>query len=206
MNAIRAILKGDRKLRIAVKKNKEKMMEIETKMKTIDNKIINHGDSKMINIDELRELGFERAANEIKEQMPVLRKVVLAKEHFRFVTPENLKRAREEMKAATKKVTRVDFGSYTSETYCDLAFTAVQDYKGVPPTSVLESLRKARKVGCFDSFSVCTLERITEKRDFLKPVADPILFGQINGSGLLFFIDQWGDDIRIESIIRPDEG
>jgi hypothetical protein len=35
---------------------------------------------------------------------------------------------------------------------------------------------------------------------------DPIIFGRIKGSNNRYFVAQWDDDVKIEQILRADEG
>ncbi|MGD0652253.1 MAG: hypothetical protein ABSA97_14145, partial [Verrucomicrobiia bacterium] len=69
----------------------------------------------------------------------------------------------------------------------------------VPPPAALEKLAEARMFGCFDDFEVADLKTVA-----VRP--DPILFGVIIGCPDKFFIVQWDNDVKIEDILRADEG
>lgn len=62
--------------------------------------------------------------------------------------------------------------------------------------SVLDSLEVAMGRKCFDSFMVA----------HIIDVEDPILFGYINGCSDHFFIDQWDEDVKIQDILKDNEG
>ena len=158
--------------------------------------------------DRLESLGMKRAAKEFRENLPLLRKMLVAKEHYRFVTEENYERAQEELRAKSIKKTRVDMDGYYEEvtTWVEMVLVQISEYDAIPPVHVLDSLEKAKELGCFDYFDIAKLERMESRRKIVKKVPEPILFGRINGSKMLFYIDQWGDDISIEEILRPLEG
>jgi hypothetical protein len=142
---------------------------------------------------ELRELGLTEAANKVKHQRELARKLRIAFEHFRVVTPEQLARFQGEL---FEKRTRGSYGSYS---YQALKFTALEAYPNVPPGEVLQKIREAKTHGCFDRFEVLTLESV-------EVVPDPVVFGIINGCDNKYFVAQWDDDVKIEQILREDEG
>lgn len=63
---------------------------------------------------------------------------------------------------------------------------------GLPPTDVLEKLAVAQKSKLFDYFTVL----------HIKYVPDPILCGHIKESKDLYFIAEWGDDIKFSDIVK----
>ena len=70
--------------------------------------------------------------------------------------------------------------------------TLIEDYKGVPPSGVLQTLKKHKSRNIFDKFTVAEVNS----------VVDPLLLGRIKGvHGKRFFIAQWGDDIKLDDII-----
>jgi len=143
---------------------------------------------------DLEELGFTQAASGLKQKRELARKMRLAFEHFRVVTPEHIKRFNEELYKRTHTQSRGSFGTYQR-----LAFTPIAQYGQIPPAAALEALRSAKTIGCFDNFEVATIESVTV-------VPDPVLFGTIEGDQNKYFIAQWDDDVKIEDILRPDEG
>jgi hypothetical protein len=142
---------------------------------------------------ELRELGLTEAANKMKHQRELARKLRIAFEHFRVVTPEQLTRFQGEL---MEKRTKGAYGAYS---YQSLKFTALEAYPNVPPGEVLQKIREAKTHECFDRFEVLTLESVTV-------VPDPVVFGIINGCDNKYFVAQWDDDVKIEQILREDEG
>lgn len=144
---------------------------------------------------ELRELGLTEAANKVKHQREMARKLRIAFEHFRVVTPEQLTRFQGELMDKVSKFA-IYSGTYT---YQALKFTAMEAYPNVPPGDVLQAIRDARKLKCFDRFEVLTLETV-------EVIPDPVVFGVINGCDNKYFVAQWDDDVKIEQILREDEG
>ena len=138
-------------------------------------------------IDRLEKLGFKAASTKVKELSVKQRKMAIAYEHYRFVRPEKI----QAFNAKLYKKTRDDYGSYQQ-----LAFTPVEEYQDVPPAHVLEKMEAAVERNCFDAFEVAHIIN----------VKDPILFGRIKGCPDRFFVDQWDDDVKIEDIIKPNEG
>ena len=143
---------------------------------------------------DLEELGFTRAAEGLKQKRELARKMRIAFEHFRVVTPEHITQFNQDLR---KRSTSPD--SYGAYTYQKLVFIPIGSYGEIPPAPALEALRAAKSLKCFDSFEVAKIESV-------KVVPDPILFGVITGCDNKYFIAQWDDDVRIEDILRPDEG
>jgi hypothetical protein len=144
---------------------------------------------------ELRELGLTEAANKMKHQRELARKLRTAFEHFRVVTPEQLSRFQNELLG--KRTWGSPYsGGYT---YQALKFTALESYPNVPPSEVLEGIRAAKELKCFDRFEVLTLETV-------EVIPDPVVFGIIDGCDNKYFVAQWDDDVKIEQILREDEG
>jgi len=144
---------------------------------------------------ELRDLGFNAAATKVKEDRELARKCRIAFEHFRYVTPENFRRFAEELKGKTWKNHYVDY----SYSYDQLVFTKIAAYNKVPPKEALAKVREAKALGCFDDFEVATVQSV-------RVVPDPIIFGIIRGDENKYFVAQWDDDVKIEQILREDEG
>jgi len=142
---------------------------------------------------ELRELGLTAAADEIKAKRELARKLRIAFEFFRVVTQEQISRFQTELMKRTRK------GDEFIYTYDKLKFTLLHQYGSVPPAPVLEALRAAQAHECFDFYEVAEIESV-------KVIPDPILFGRINGSLNRFYIAQWDNDVKIEDILREDEG
>jgi hypothetical protein len=143
---------------------------------------------------ELRELGLTEAANKVKHQRELARKLRIAFEHFRVVTPEQISRFQQELLGKASR--GLYSGAYT---YQALKFTALESYPNVPPSEVLEGIRAAKELKCFDRFEVLTLETV-------EVIPDPVVFGLIDGCDNKYFVAQWDDDVKIEQILREDEG
>ena len=147
---------------------------------------------------ELEELGFKAAASNVTAKRELARKMRIAFEHFRVITPDHITRFNEELKAkSTTQDGKNKWGSIY--TYQTLAFTPIEQYQEVPPAEALGKLREAKALDCFDSFEVATIKSVTV-------VPDPILLGRIIGCENRYFIAQWDDDVKIEDILKDDEG
>ncbi len=150
------------------------------------------------NETELQESGFTAAAEQLTKEKALAQKLRIAFEHFRVVTPEHIERFNKDLKERTgKDEGKNQYG--TIQSYDRLAFALIASYKSVPPREVLSKLREAKALGCFDSFEVATIESV-------RIVPGPILFGTITGCGNKYFIAQWDDDVKIEQILRENEG
>lgn len=150
-----------------------------------------------ITVDELKELGLDTAASELCRKAELHRRMTIAIEHYRFVTPEILSRFGNELLEKTKKVSV--YGLIGGYTHDKLVFTPIKQWGKIPPKEVLDALREAKKLNVFNDFEIAHIEAIE-----VRP--DPILFGTITGCPDKFSIAQWDNDVRIEDILRPDEG
>lgn len=144
------------------------------------------------------EAGFSAAASEAQKVADCARRMALAYEHYRYVTPGQIEKFNERLKAQTLKRTgreRVDL----HEHYDVLAFTPVEKYKDLPPADVLAKVKDAKDKKIFDTLEVCKVESKVEYKD-------PIVFGRIEGCGDRFYIAQWDNDVKIEDLLGPNEG
>ena len=152
----------------------------------------------MNNLEMLKELGFTEASSDIEKKLEMKRKMTIAYENYRFVTPEIFNRFNEDLKKRTLKRTG-KAGVDMYHNYDRLQFTPVARYKQVPPAEALEAMKVAKDRGCFDSFEVAKIESVQEYKD-------PIIFGCINGCDDKFYIAQWDNDVKIEQILNEFEG
>lgn len=127
----------------------------------------------------LKDLGMDKIAEKLLRKGEGKKKLMTAVSDYKYATQDDINDFNEEMKKCGKR----------------LAIVKISDYTQLPPNSVLESLKKAQEKKCFDDFHIAYIEK----------VKDPILFGKINGfENLYFYIDQWGDDVKIEDIIGAE--
>ena len=148
--------------------------------------------------DQLEKLGFKKAADSIKQKQELKRKMVIAYEHFRYVRQEKIDNYCKKLKAGTLKE-QGQQGRDLVQTYDTLVFIKPQDYDTVPPQDVLNKIEEAQKLECFDELEICKVESVKEYQD-------PIVFGRINGCPDRFFITQWDNDVKIEDILKDNEG
>ena len=146
-----------------------------------------------MNSAELLELGFTKAGDKLKSKEDMKRKLAIAFEHHRVVTPGIIDRFQKALKKKTRKVK--DY----IETYDRLAFCKISEYAEVPPADVLEKVKEAKARNCFDYFEVAKVETVE-----VRP--DPIIFGRIKGVEDRFFVAQWDNDVKIEDILMENEG
>ncbi len=142
--------------------------------------------------ERLEKLGFKVAGKQLTELMQKKRKLSLAYEHYRFVTPEKIA----EFNSALMRKTGKNMHSMTNMEYQVLAFTPIEQYATVPPDDVLQALEVAQDRKCFDSFEVA----------YIKNVKDPLLFGLVKGTPNRFFIAQWDNDVSIDDLLKANEG
>lgn len=147
---------------------------------------------------DLIQLGLTAAGKKLQVKEDLKRKLTLAYEHFRFVTPQVLDRFKKALKAKTLKRTG-KAGWDLVESYDKLKFIPLNQYEQIPPPDCLLDLKKAQEIGCFDAFEVAKIQAVVERKD-------PILFGTIVGCQDKFFVTQWDDDLKIEDILKDNEG
>ena len=128
----------------------------------------------------LAELGLEKASERLLRKHDGKRKILSAINEYRYATQDDIDDFNKEIQKCGKR----------------LVFTELKSYENLPPDDVLDALRKAKEKDCFDSFDVAHIEM----------VKDPILFGRIKDfKNLYFYIAQWGDDVRIEDILKFEQ-
>ena len=133
--------------------------------------------------ERLQSLGMKAASEKIVKLRGMKRKLAVAYEHFRFVSPEKIAKFQEKLSLESR-----------GQKY--LAFQSLESYPGVPPTNVLDDIERAIGLRCFDKFEVASIQA----------VPDPIVFGIIDGCPDKFFVSQWDDDVKISDILKDNEG
>lgn len=144
-----------------------------------------------VTTDLLRTLGLTAAASKIDHLKSLKRKMMVAYEHYRYLTPEKIEAFNKKLYART-----FDVRTYM---YQRLSMTALEHYTEVPPADVLAKLQEALDRKCFDRYEVAHI--VTEVK-----IPDPLLLGIINGCKDKFFVAQWDTDIAIEDILKEHEG
>lgn len=144
-------------------------------------------DKSGITEQRLAKLGMTKMAENLEKLKTRARKMMIAGEFYRFITPEKIE-------AFQQKLVRQ---SKDNNTYQRLSFTALEDYTKIPPEHVLVKLEEAIERKCFDRFEVA---HITEVKK------DPLLLGIIEGVGDKYFIEQWDDDVKITDLLKANEG
>lgn len=140
----------------------------------------------------LAELGLTRASADLATLLTRKRKLAVAYEHYRYVTPENVAAFNKRLLEKTGK----NMQSVQNMEYQVLDFTPIADYPTVPPDDVLTQLEVAHGRECFDAFEIA----------HIRNVKDPILFGRVDGTPNRFYVAQWETDISIDDLIKENEG
>lgn len=169
-----------------------------------------------MDVKTLKDLGLDKAAQTLDKKLTLKKKLAIAYEHFRFVEPHIFDRFQEQLKTKTlrvhepcpqcnnqtvKKMT-CNYCQRTGARYMThdkLAFCKLAEYPECPPMDCLMDLKKAKELECFDSFEVAKVETVD-----VRP--DPIIFGLIDGCVDKFYVTQWDDDVKIEDILKENEG
>jgi len=169
-----------------------------------------------MNANDLLELGFTKAGTKLKSKMDLKRRLLIAYEHYRFVTPQVMDRFQAAIKQKTytvtdpcpqchnhkkkkRKCTYCQGTGAREATYDKLCMTPIADYPEAPPQPVLDALKEAQKKEVFDTYEVGKVESVVDR-------PDPIVFGRIKGCDDRFFIAQWDNDVKIEDILTKFEG
>ena len=143
----------------------------------------------MQSVETLEKLGLTTASNKVKDVREMKRKLAVAYEHFRFCSPDKIDRFNKKLYDETIKDDR----------YKELCFIPLESYTDVPPDAALMALEAAQGKNCFDSYEVAKVEDKVVDRD-------PIIFGRIKNCKDRFFIAQWDHDVKIEDILKANEG
>lgn len=151
-----------------------------------------------VQVADLREMGFESAAKELEQKIEFKRKMMIAYEHYIFISQEVFKRFNDELKERTlKREGKKGINEYHN--YDKLAFKKVSEYKDAPPAEVLTEMKIAKDRGCFDTYEIAKIESVHEYKD-------PLLLGVIHGCDDRFYIAGWDDDVKIGDILKEMEG
>ncbi len=128
-------------------------------------------------VEFLKSLGLEKLAERIERKREAKRKITIAIATYKYVNQEDIDEY------------NIEIGKFNKR----LKLEEIKNYRQLPPDDVLEALKKAQQDNCFDDFYIA----------FVENVKDPILFGTIKDfKNLYFYIAQWGDDVKIEDILK----
>lgn len=149
--------------------------------------------SGTVSIERLKCLGLTAASDKLDTKRKQYNKLSIAYNEYEFVDVQaiidfNL--------ALHDKTLRTEKGTYgPTQIYDELKFTNLQAYAQVPPLEVLDKLQVAVERECFDSFEVAEIKTT-------RVVADPIIFGRVEGCSDRFFVAQWDDDVKFEDLVK----
>ena len=141
-------------------------------------------------LKDLEQAGLTKISRKIKDIRSFQTKIDIAIKNFPLILTENhIKEFNEMLYKDTFKEDK------KSIEYKRLKFTPISDYEKIPSQFVLERIKKAKDLNCFDEFEVCTI-------DWVKELKDPVVFGVISGTTDKFFITQWDNDITITELLE----
>lgn len=141
-------------------------------------------------LQDLETAGLISVVDEVKKAREFQRKIDIAIKSFPLIlTTNKITEFNEKLHKETLKEDK------NSIQFKQLAFTSLKEYRKIPPKFVLEKIKNAKNMNCFDNFEVCTIE-------WIKEVKDPVVFGVINGTSDKFFITQWDTDITITELLE----
>ena len=153
---------------------------------------------RSITAEELHALGLTAAAEALAATQRRYKKLVVAYEHYRYVSQDKIDAFNERLKQQTiKRIGKQGVNEYHQ--YDRLGFVALAAYPQVPPESVLAELQVAKERGCFGAFEIAKIESVIEHKD-------PILFGRVEDCPDRFVIASWDSDIRVEDLLGPTDG
>lgn len=183
--------------------------------------------------EQLRELGFDKAAEDLRKKAELGRRLSIAYEHYRYVKQEKIDAYKEKLrKATTRRMTIEELRMHPT-------YRAAMDdgrrWNGRAMSEAqIEQLVLSKTTSSYDTLVLDTLsnyqgippqaalDKLAEAKGLkvfdtfevahVDPVAsqvklpDPIIFGLINGCTDRFFIAEWGDDVKLTDLIGASEG
>jgi len=157
------------------------------------------GELAISKADEYRALGLESMARivEVKSNR-ILREMGISAAGYKRINRSELDKFQKELEeisdmTSKRRLLETPLNRYVGQNTERVEGQAVMEVElGVPPQDVLDKLKIARDAKLFDDFAVLHIQR----------VPDPILCGKINESNDLYFIAEWGDDVKLSDIVK----
>ena len=155
------------------------------------------GDNGMTKAEEYRDLGLHRIATALETKAnKVLKEFAISAAGYKRINRSELYKFNEDLYALgdlTSKRTLIEtpLENYVGQDKAE-GDMVLEAELAIPPADVLEALKVAKGAELFDAFSVL----------HIKYVPDPILCGKINESKDLYFIADWGTDVRLSDIVK----
>ncbi len=157
------------------------------------------GEVAISKADEYRQLGLESMARivEIKSNR-ILREMGISAAGYKRINRAELDAFQKELaeisdSTSKRRLLETPLSRYVGQnTERTEGATVAEADLGVPPQEVLEKLKIARDAKLFDDYAVLHIQY----------VPDPILCGLIKESNDLYFIAEWGDDVKLTDIVK----
>lgn len=156
-----------------------------------------HAEKTISKADELKALGLDHIANIVeKKSNKVLREMGISAAGYKRINRSELEAFCKELEAVSdssskRRLLETPLKHYVGAGISEGDRVAEADL-AVPPADVLEKLKVAREAKLFDDYAIL----------HIKYVPDPILCGKIKESNDLYFIAEWGDDVKLSDIIK----
>ncbi len=155
-----------------------------------------NGEQAISKADEYRALGLTKIANVVdRKANKVLKELSIAAAGYKRINRAELDKFQKELSAVSDMRSKRHLEETPLALYVgqgESHDTVKEAELAIPPADVLEKLRIARDAKLFDDFSIL----------HIKYVPDPILCGRINESSDLYFIAEWGDDVKLSDIVK----
>jgi len=146
-------------------------------------------------INRLEKLGIKSQAAVLKAELSLRIRLARVMEwNYKVLPYDELKKfEKDNQVTATRDGLKVHIDKL--EEYVGNTTVSKEKKDMIVPDSVLNSLETAKDRQVFDEFGVLWVEK----------VKDPLLLGLINGCKDYFLIDEWGEDIKFNDIIKEKD-
>lgn len=157
------------------------------------------GELAISKADEYRALGMEKLANVVEyKTKKILREIGISAAGYKRINRTELQEFCKELEQVSdynskRYLKETPLKKYVGQNVGQLEGQKISEADlGLPPQDVLDKLKVARDSKLFDDYAVLHIEY----------VPDPILCGKIKESEDLYFIAEWGEDVKLSDIVK----
>ncbi len=157
------------------------------------------GETAITKADEYRALGLESMAYVVEHKSNrILRELGISAAGYKRINRAELDKFQKELSSISdstskRKLLETPLAYYVGQNNVKVEGQTIESLDlGVPPQDVLDKLKIARDAKLFDDYAVLHIQY----------VPDPILCGKIKESNDLYFIADWGDDVKLTDIVK----
>lgn len=156
-----------------------------------------HAEDSLTEADKYRNLGLTAIAETLERKAnKSLKELAISLAGYKRINRSELDKFQQELREVSDYHSKRELAETPLERYIGqhhVEGDTVEEAKlAVPPADILEKLKVAKDSKLFDEFSVL----------HIKYVPDPILCGKIKESKDLYFIGEWGDDVKLTDIVK----